>query len=66
MRNFTLPQFIVFAGAALVGLAALYAAGLAFGLALAGAAVLAVLVLAAWVVAANSLRRRRSPRDGLP
>ncbi len=58
MRNFTLLQFIIFAGAALVGMAALYAAGLAFGLALAGAAVLAILVLAAWVFISNSVRPR--------
>ena len=34
-------------------MAALLAAGLAFGLALAGAALIAVLVLAIWFVAAN-------------
>ena len=51
--NFTALQFVLFAGAAVVGLAALLAAGLAFGLALAGAAVLAVLVLAIWLIAAN-------------
>ncbi|WP_174300084.1 hypothetical protein [Caulobacter sp. S45] len=51
--NFTGLQFILFAGVGLVGLAALLAAGLAFGLALAGAAMLAVLVLACWFVVAN-------------
>ena len=58
--NFTLLQFIVFAGAAVVGLAALLAAGLAFGLALAGAAMVAVLVLAVWFIAANMVGRRPS------
>lgn len=51
--NFTVLQFIVFAGAAVVGLAALLAAGLAFGLALAGAAMIAVLVLVIWFITAN-------------
>ena len=59
MRNFTVVQFIVFAGAGLIGLAVLYAAGLAFGLALAGAAMVAMLVLAGWVVVANTFRQRR-------
>ncbi len=65
--NFTLLQFILFAGAGLVGLAALLAAGLAFGLALAGAAMIAVLVLAAWFITANLMGgmgsgRRRPPK----
>ena len=63
--NFTGLQFILFAGAGLVGLAALLAAGLAFGLALAGAAMLAILVLVVWFVAANLIgdgRRARPPR----
>ena len=51
--NFTALQFILFAGAGLVGLAALSAAGLAFGLALAGAATVAVVGLAIWFIAAN-------------
>ena len=65
--NFTGLQFVLFAGAGIVGLAALLAAGLAFGLALAGAALLAVLVLAGWLVAANLMGdgpvRRRSPPE---
>ena len=60
--NFTGLQFILFAGAGVVGLAALLAAGLAFGLALAGAAMAAVLVLAVWFVAANLIGDRRSAR----
>ena len=64
--NFTLLQFILFAGAGVVALAALLAAGLAFGLALAGAAMIAVLVLAIWFILANFTgsgrrRDRRSP-----
>ena len=51
--NFTLLQFLLFGGAGVLGMAALLAAGLAFGLALAGAALIAVLVLAIWFVAAN-------------
>ena len=51
--NFTPLQFLLFAGTALVVLAGLLAAGLAFGLALAGAGCLAVLVLAVWFIAAN-------------
>ena len=66
--NFTALQFILFAGAGVVGLAALLAAGLAFGLALAGAAMIAVLVLAVWFISANlaggdSARSRRPPRS---
>jgi small-conductance mechanosensitive channel len=57
--NFTLLQFILFAGAGAVGLVALLAAGLAFGLALAGAATIAVLVLAVWVMGANLAGGRR-------
>ncbi len=53
--NFTGLQFVLFAGAGLIGLAGLMAAGLAFGLALAGAAALAVLMLAVWFIAANLL-----------
>ena len=60
--NFTLLQFILFAGAGLVGLAALLAAGLAFGLALAGAAVIAVLVLAIWFISANLAGPNRAKR----
>ncbi len=63
--NFTGLQFILFAGAALVGLAALLAAGLAFGLALAGAAVLAVMVLAVWFIATNLIGDMR-PRGRPP
>jgi hypothetical protein len=57
----TALQFILFGGAALVCLAALTAAGAALGLALAGAAVLAGLVLAIWVIGANliGMERRR-------
>lgn len=58
--NFTGLQFVLFAGALLVGLAALLAAGLAFGLALAGAGCLAVVVLAAWFIAANLVGVGRS------
>ena len=58
--NFTALQFVLFAGAAVVGLAALLAAGLAFGLALAGAAMIAVLVLAIWFMAANTIGGRRT------
>ena len=60
--NFTGLQFILFAGAAVVGLAALLAAGAAFGLALAGAAVIAVLVLAVWLIAANIIGDMRPSR----
>ena len=66
-RRLTVLQFIIFAGTGLVGLAALLAAGLALGVALAGAAILAVLALAAWFIAANLLDaespviRRRPP-----
>ena len=64
--NFTLLQFVLFAGAGGVALAALLAAGLAFGLALAGSAMIAVLVLAVWVVTANlagsGASTRRPPR----
>ncbi len=63
--NFTGLQFILFAGAGLVGLAALLAAGLAFGLALAGAAVLAVMVLAVWFIATNLIGDMR-PRGRPP
>ena len=60
--NMTLWQAILFAGAALVGIAALSAAGLAIGLALAGAGVLAAVVLGVWVIAANlvGMERRRA------
>ncbi len=65
--NFTGWQFILFVGTGAVGLAALLAAGLGFGLALAGAATLAVVVLVVWVVAANLIgasptRGDRQPR----
>ncbi len=60
--NFTALQFILFAGAGVVGLAALLAAGLAFGLALAGAAVIAVLVLAVWFIVANLIGDMRPSR----
>ena len=60
--NFTALQFMLFAGVALVGLAALLATGLAFGLALAGAGCLAVLVLAVWFIAANIVGGERRPR----
>ena len=63
--NFTGLQFILFAGAGLVGLAALLAAGMAFGLALAGAAVLAVMVLAVWFIATNLIGDMR-PRGRPP
>ena len=62
MGRLTLLQFILFIGVALVGLAAFYAAGLAFGMALAGAAVMAVLVLLGWLFLSNLLRRGRAPR----
>ena len=68
--RFTALQFVVFAGVGLVGLAALSAAGVAFGLALAGAAFLAVVVLAVWFIVANLIdgerpvkRRRASDQD---
>ena len=48
-----------------MGLAALLAAGLAFGLALAGAAVLAVMVLAVWFIATNLIGDMR-PRGRPP
>jgi hypothetical protein len=64
--NFTGFQFILFAGAGVVGLAALLAAGLAFGLALAGASVLAVLVLAVWFIAANMIGGTRPSRRPPP
>ena len=60
--NFTGLQFILFVGAALVGLAALLAAGLAFGLALAGAAMIATLVLASWFIMANLVGGSRRDR----
>ena len=60
--NFTALQFMLFAGVGLVGLAALLAAGLAFGLALAGAACLAVLALAIWFIAANLVGSERLSR----
>ena len=53
MRNMTPLQFILFAGCALVGLVALLAAGLAFGLALAGGAVIAVIVLLGWIMVSS-------------
>ena len=59
--NFTVLQFVLFAGVGLVGFAALLAGGIALGLALAGAAMLAVVVLAVWIVLSNLLgagRRR--------
>jgi uncharacterized protein (DUF58 family) len=68
MRNFGLLQFMLFAGAALVGLAALNAAGVVAGVALGWAAVLAVLTLAVWMIIANLIaaerpvRRRRRPQ----
>ena len=58
--NFTVMQFILFAGSGVVGLAALLAAGLAVGLALAGAATIAVLALAIWFIAANLLGDMRT------
>ncbi len=61
MRNFSLANFILFVGAAIVGLAALSAAGFALGLALAGAAVLAMLVLFGWIVVSNLRRRNSTP-----
>ena len=65
--NFTGLQFVLFAGVALVGLAALLATGLAFGLALAGAGCLAVLVLAVWFIAANIVGgERRTPPPSSP
>ena len=66
--NFTALQFVLFAGAAWVGLAALLATGLAFGLALAGAGCLAVLVLAIWFIVANMVggERRLRPRASPP
>ena len=63
-RNFTLLQFVLFVGAGLIGVAALLAAGLAFGLALAGAGCLAVLVLAVWMVVANLIGGERPPHGG--
>ena len=65
--NFTALQFVLFAGVALVGLAALLATGLAFGLALAGAGCLAVIVLAVWFIAANIVGgERRTPPPSSP
>jgi hypothetical protein len=66
MRNFNLLQFILFAGTALVGLAALSAAGVAVGLALCGAAILAVLVLAGWMMVANLISAERPVRRRKP
>ena len=60
--NFTGLQFVLFAGVALVALAALLAAGLAIGLALAGAGCLAVLAFAVWFIAANLIGGERPPR----
>ena len=59
---FTGLQFIAFVGAGLVSLAALLAAGLAIGLALAGAACVAVIVLALWIVASNLIDGERRVR----
>ena len=61
--NFTALQFILFAGAGLVGLAVLSAAGLAFGLALAGATMVAVLALATWFIIVNLVGGARDRRD---
>ncbi len=59
--NFTILQLVLFVGAGVVGLAALLAGGLALGLALAGAAMVAVLALVVWIVLAN-LAGARPPR----
>jgi hypothetical protein len=50
MRTFTPLQFALFAATVIVALAALMAAGMAFGFAMAGALVLAVLLLSAWMI----------------
>jgi hypothetical protein len=62
MRNFGPLQFMLFVGAALVGLAALYAAGVAAGVAVGFAAVFAVLVLAVCVIVVNLIAAERPVR----
>jgi Na+-transporting methylmalonyl-CoA/oxaloacetate decarboxylase gamma subunit len=61
MRTFTPLQFALFAATALVALAALMTAGMAFGFALAGALVLAVLLLIGWMIAGLVVRAARPP-----
>ncbi len=56
MKTFTPLQFALFAATALVALAALTMAGMAFGFALAGALVLAVLLSTAWMIAGFLVR----------
>jgi hypothetical protein len=65
MKTFTPLQFALFAATALVAVAALMAAGMAFGFALAGALVLGVLVLIAWMIAVLVVRATRPPSDQL-
>ncbi len=59
VKTFTPLQFALFAATALLAFAALMEAGMAFGFALAGALVLAVLLLIAWMVAGFLLRAAR-------
>jgi hypothetical protein len=59
MKTFTPLQFALFAMTAIVALAALMAGGMAFGFALAGALVLGVLLLIAWMVCALLIRPAR-------
>jgi len=62
MRPFTPLQFALFAVVMLVALGALLTAGMAFGFALAGALVLAVLLLMTWMIAGLLVRSAR-PRS---
>jgi len=59
MKTFTPVQFALFAATALAALAALAAEGMAFGFALAGALVFAVLLLIVWMGAGVLIRSAR-------
>jgi hypothetical protein len=63
-RNFTSLQLVLFAGSGVLSFAGFSAAGLAPGLALAGAGVFSVFVLAAWLLVANVFGGERGPAKG--
>ena len=60
--DFTLRQLTLSGGIVLVAFTGLLAAGLAFGLALAGAACLGGLLFAAWFIVANLVHGERPVR----